>query len=153
MRKVSVLIQAEQERDRRTGLLFRLAKLCSEAVSDESVWLEVEGDNRVHHWMLSSDPEEVKVFVACHFCGLQAEHKWNQDPAVWPLYHDGPHKGMLCCPLKLQVIFDWLDNNCPDEVIYSSLHWHMKCLSSSRFWHTSRHSQLLGHLASAMLCC
>ena len=80
----------------------------------------------MHHWMLSSDPEEVKVFVACHFCGLQAEHKWNQDPAVWPLYHDGPCKGMLCCPLKLQVIFDWLDNNCPDEVIYSSLHWHME---------------------------
>ena len=35
VRKASASIRAEQERDRRTGLLFRLAKPRSEAVSDE----------------------------------------------------------------------------------------------------------------------
>jgi hypothetical protein len=53
VRKASASIRAEQERDRRTGLLFRLAKPCSEAVSDESVWLEVEGDDGVCRWTLS----------------------------------------------------------------------------------------------------
>ena len=106
VRKASASIRAEQERDRRTGLLFRLAKTRSEAVSDESVWLEVEGDDGVHRWTLSSDPEEVKAFAARHFRGLQAEHEWNRDPAVWPLYHDGPRKGTPRCPPKLQAIFD-----------------------------------------------
>ena len=53
VRVVLASIRAEQERDRRTGLLFRLAKPCSEAVSDESVWLEVEGDDGVCRWTLS----------------------------------------------------------------------------------------------------
>ena len=44
-RQTSAPIRAEQERDRRTGLLFRLAKPRSEAVSDESVWLKVEGND------------------------------------------------------------------------------------------------------------
>ena len=67
MRQASATIWAEQERDRRTGLLFRLAKPRSEAVSDESVWLEVEGDDGISRWTLSSDPEEVKAFAAWHF--------------------------------------------------------------------------------------
>ena len=103
-------------------MLFRLAKLRSKAVSDESVWLEVEGEDGLCHWTLSSDPEDVKVFAAHHFRGLQAEHdEWNRDPASWPLYHDGPRKGQPRCPLKLQAIFDWLGTDCPDEAIYSSL--------------------------------
>ena len=83
----------EQERDRHTSLPFQLAKPWSEAVLDESVWLEVEGDNGISWWTLSSDPEEVKAFAAQHFQGLQVVHDWNRDPAKYPLYHMGPCKG------------------------------------------------------------
>ena len=90
------------------GLLFSLARPCSEAVSDESVWLEVEGEDSVSHWTLSSDPEEVKAFTAQHFHGLQVEHEWNHDPAAHMLYHTGPHKGQLRCPLELAAVYEWL---------------------------------------------
>ena len=61
------------------------------------------------------------------------------------VHHVGPHKGQPHCPLLLQAVYDWHDEDYPDEHMYDSLCWHMGIAAFKRIL-----AQLKTHSAAGL---